>query len=780
MRRRLLSQFLLLLFFCATSLYGQEEFVHKTVQLLEQYNSTFPVEKIYLHLDKPYYAAGEYMYFRAYLTNGELDQYETGSNIIYVELSDADKRLIRRVLLYSDKKEFDGQIQLPDSLPSANYHLRAYTNWMRNAGEGFFYHRDIYIGNTDSNPNIPKETIDFEVAFFPEGGRLLQGVANKVAFKALGSDGFGKDVSGQLKDQNGNIVAHFGSSHLGMGRFIFIPEKGMVYTAEVDVSGMKKTYSLPPSETGMTLSAQQSVDSVYITILSTRSQPEEITLMAQSRHGVICAFDGLHRGNERTISLSKNRFATGIVQFMLFTQGNPISERLVFIDRDQDLNIQLIPDKAKYNDREKIRLQVIVKDRSGNPISGHFSLAVTDDKVVIPSVSDENIKGTLLLDSDLKGYIERPGWYFAGGEHERKEALDILLCTQGWSRFSWNEVTESPSAPVYLPESEFVITGRVQDMMGKPVKDGEVILFSNTNYMGVAKADKEGRFGFFNVSNPDSAGFILQGRTKSNKRAFLGVKIDPVDNKAPLTAIPLTRSEKTATSTYLEQASHQKDFERNMWTVDLPEEEVKVTGVIEQEPNRSKKNDNLKAKNKKNKKEEDTNRKRSYYSLLSLNDAPMLYVIDGIKIVPDKDFIDALNNAPARQIESYEILRGAEASAYGDQGKDGVLIVKTRTPITVNNDLERPVPGLIKYEPEGYCVRKEFYMPSYDRPEVRQNPTPDRRTTILWDPVIPIDENGRAIIEFYAADDATTYTYVLEGISHHGSLGIGTYHSTQK
>lgn len=773
MIRRLYNLFLVFVI-CATSLSAQEAFVHKTVQLLEEYNATFPVEKIYLHLDKPYYAAGEYIYFRAYLTDGELDQYETRSNIIYVELSDANKQIVQRVLLYSDKKEFDGQIQLPASLPSANYHLRAYTHWMRNAGEAFFYHRDLYIGNAASHSVRSEETADYDVAFFPEGGRLLGGLMNKVAFKALGSDGFGKDVSGVLKDNNGQVVTPFAGSHLGMGRFGFVPEKDMTYTAEVEVNGIRKTYSLPAVETGMTLSARQSVDSLYITILSTRSQPEEITLMAQSRHGVICAFDGLHRGMEQTISLSKERFATGIVQFTLFAQGHPISERLVFIERNQDLTIQLLPDKVRYGDREKVRLQILVKDALGAPVGGHFSLAVTDDKVVSPSVNEENIKGTLLLDSDLKGYIERPGWYFAGHEHERKEALDILLCTQGWNRFSWHEVDDTPSTPAYAPESEFTITGQVRDMTGRAVKDGEVILFSNANYMAIAKADKQGRFGFAGINNPDTAAFILQGRTQSNKRAFLGVKIDSVDNKAPLTVTPLTQS-KTLTSTYLEQAVLQKEFEKGLWTIDLPEEELQTAGMIDEESNRAFTGTHRNKPGKKQKKQTsaDASQRKRSYSLLSLTEAPMLYVIDGVEIVPDKDFIEALNNAPARQIESIEVLRGKEAAAYGERGVDGVLILKTRTPVAINDDQGRPVPGIIKYEPEGYCVRKEFYIPPYNRPEVRQSPVRDRRTTILWDPVIPIDEEGKAVIEFYTADDVTTYSYVLEGISHQGSLGIG-------
>ena len=179
-----------LIFLNAGILFAQESPVRNTINAFQDYTEIHPVEKIYLHLDKPYYAAGEYMYFRVYLTDIHLNQAKVESRKIYVELSDAEKKMIRRVLLYSEENEFAGQILLPDSLPAANYHLRSYTNWMRNAGEDYFYHHDIYIGNTATQKQeAPLQDFDYQVSFFPEGGRLLAGFSNKIAFKALGNDG---------------------------------------------------------------------------------------------------------------------------------------------------------------------------------------------------------------------------------------------------------------------------------------------------------------------------------------------------------------------------------------------------------------------------------------------------------------------------------------------------------------------------------------------------------------------------------------------------------------
>lgn len=150
-------------FLIPTFLFAQK--AEQIISLYKKYNFSHPVEKIYVQIDKPYYAAGEFIYMRAYLTNAQLDT-NTVSRIIYVEISDVEKRLVNRTLLYSDKNEFTGQIHLPDSLPSANYHLRAYTNWMRNAGEDYFSHRDIYIGNDSAKTVVSKREFDYQVSFF--------------------------------------------------------------------------------------------------------------------------------------------------------------------------------------------------------------------------------------------------------------------------------------------------------------------------------------------------------------------------------------------------------------------------------------------------------------------------------------------------------------------------------------------------------------------------------------------------------------------------------------
>ena len=157
-----------------------------------------------------------------------------------------------------------GDLDIADSLAAGTYVLRAYTSWMRNAGEEFIYSRRLSIwpasplgppDNPVSNAsaanaaakakNAPSGRPD--VQFFPEGGYLVEGLPGVVACKATDASGRGLSVRGQvLNAQNAVVVATFSSRHAGMGRFSFVPGAGQRYHAHFTLpDGTTADYPLP-------------------------------------------------------------------------------------------------------------------------------------------------------------------------------------------------------------------------------------------------------------------------------------------------------------------------------------------------------------------------------------------------------------------------------------------------------------------------------------------------------------------------------------------------------
>lgn len=121
------------------------------IKKLEEFTKKYPQEKVHLHLDKPYYAIGDDIWFKAYTLDSRTSAPTTLSKILYVELFDEKDSLRRQLKLAMQNGITWGNIKLPDTLSEGNYRIRAYTQFMRNVGPDFFFDKTIKIGNSSAN-----------------------------------------------------------------------------------------------------------------------------------------------------------------------------------------------------------------------------------------------------------------------------------------------------------------------------------------------------------------------------------------------------------------------------------------------------------------------------------------------------------------------------------------------------------------------------------------------------------------------------------------------------
>src|SRR5215217_6051947 len=120
---------------------------------LEIYNEKYPQEKVHLHLDKPYYAIGDDIWFKAYVTNAQTSRLSDISSALYVELINEKDSIKKQIKLPMVSGVTWGDFKLPDSLTEGNYHMRNNTPFMQNAGTEFFNEKKI------KNSNIRKKNV---------------------------------------------------------------------------------------------------------------------------------------------------------------------------------------------------------------------------------------------------------------------------------------------------------------------------------------------------------------------------------------------------------------------------------------------------------------------------------------------------------------------------------------------------------------------------------------------------------------------------------------------
>ncbi|MBX2871423.1 MAG: hypothetical protein KTR30_04970 [Saprospiraceae bacterium] len=304
-------------------------------------------------------------------------------------------------------------------------------------------------GQTESiSRSIPISNKNIQIDFLPEGGALLAGFTNKVAFKALQDSGLPADVEGYIVNAQGERVCTFSSYHQGMGAFELIPQLDQNYQAIIThPTGTVGPHFLPKvMQKGIGGSVEQREDGLQVTIQSQTADSAHIIVQVQGQ--VFYQHTLQLEENSTTLFLPTKEWPMGIAQVNIFDKwGRPHFERLAFVNYGRELQVEIQTDKQKYQPRELVQMKVKVKDDAGQPVRGEFTLAVVDDNLLtFADDKQDNILSHFLMSSELKGKVYEPNFYFNPEEPKAQKALDYVLMTHGWRGFVWQELLETPIA----------------------------------------------------------------------------------------------------------------------------------------------------------------------------------------------------------------------------------------------------------------------------------------------------------------------------------------------
>ncbi len=149
------------------------------------------------------------------------------------------------------------------------------------------------------------------------------------------------------------------------------------------------------------------------------------------------------------------------------------------------------------------------------PAEGTFSVTVVDETTV---PFDENAETTilshLLLTSDLRGYVEKPNYYFNHPDDKTYTDLDVLMLTQGYRRFSYKNIIADKNPPIsFLPEGGIEISGTLRTNTGLPLAKGNIrLIIPDKNFSTQTITDMSGNFRFSNIMVSDSSRVTVNAR----------------------------------------------------------------------------------------------------------------------------------------------------------------------------------------------------------------------------------------------------------------------------
>jgi len=869
-----------------------------------KFANDMPVEKLYMHFDKPYYAIGDTIWFKAYLT---MDQHVPSnlSKIINVDFITENDSVATTLKLPVNNSTAAGSIVLsPNGYKQGNYRIRAYTNWMFNFKDDYFFHKNILVGDaiqkqlsthitfsdipndkgqkvnarisfkdedgkpyadkkitwkvnlgyetvgkgkaqTDANgfttitiPDYKKGTLKDallntalevnsarqisssfklgsaypgnDIQFFPEGGQLLEGIPTKVAFKAIKSNGLGTEVKGTVTDNSGTTVGEFTSQHLGMGTVIVTPEAGKTYKANVTFAdGSKSTYNLPSVvSSGMTIKLTPSLDStinfrIYTSNSFLQSNQNKTFYIIAQAAGIVNYAAKLRLAAQVTsVSIPTSKLSSGILQISILTaSGEPVTERLSFVYHPEEIALKVKTDKQVYSPKQKVSTTLTAL-KGTQPLEGNFSVSVIDEtRVPVDESTETTILSNLLLSSDLKGYIEKPNYYFTSFDEKKLSDLDLLLLTQGYRTYTYKDLLSNNVPKVrFLPEQGISISGILRYNNGMPVSKGNIRLIIPDKSFGVrAVTSADGRFRFDNIAFTDSSKITISAVNNVNSKNMV-ITMDGAPYPAisvNLNAPDEVENIDSTLNTYLQHSKREHFDGRLLREVVV---KAKVTekksshsdyttfSGLSMMPNSQINSDRFKGCNNflqclQGSAMGLTFVNNEFYISRDYNAGKQVPVQIYVRDMPvDVNFLNSINPL---EVESVEIFYNDGVSGINRRTQtNGVVVVNMReikgTKMSISQLKELfPDRNTLTYKPQGYAKVKQFYVPKYNVNTSTLNKT-DLRTTVYWNPTVITDKAGNASFEFFNSDNKGTFKAVIEGIDKDGRLGRAVYRYTVK
>ncbi len=554
-------------------------------------------------------------------------------------------------------------------------------------------------------------------------------------------------------------------------------------------------------------------DGIHFEIFQKKNDPvfEAAYIIGQMQHQPVFKQSFKKTGNSLTGLINTSQLPSGILHITVFNKnGMPLAERLSFVNNKASLReAQFITDTLDLSARSKNHFSIVFKDS----VTGSFSVSISDPTFSSLQTREENIFSGLLLTSDLRGYVHNPAYYFSADNDSVKYALDLLMMTNGWRRFKWQQLLNDSMPSGQYNDPNFVTLSGQLNFQGtkKPYANKDMLMYvvadDSSSTMHMMKTDANGRY------HVDSLVFfgkakVLFSDAKEKKSNLVSV-YPATDSLNRSFSLPLKDEE------LLLQTMFRKSNENI--TKKLTDEYrtlIKANGTTLSEV--------VLTSNKKTPveilNEKYTSTLFSWYALRTFDlvnsDDAVTYEnmfdylksrVPGLQIV-EPNFVDGITTADPKKDETVHRLFFRQTHIISDLGPIEMTVyldeVESSTPviaaipanriafIKVFSNFVGAVGGgsggaLAIYTKKiedivttrsdliitnGFSVIKEFYSPDYAVPK-KEHSSSDQRITLYWKPDVFVNgKNVTVPVSFYNNDRSSSFKIVVEGMTTDGKM----------
>jgi hypothetical protein len=792
-----------------------------------KFRNDYPQEKVFLQTNKSHYLSGETIWIKAWVTSDGLPSFL--SRILYIDIVDLTGKVILKKMFHLDNASSTAaDFDIPPNLTSGNYSINAYTLWMKNFPD-FIFSKSIYIYQSDyvdKSKNQVKSS-KLQLYFFPEGGDLILGIKNRIAFKAVNENNLPTDVKGYITDGSGKKIIDFTSEHDGLGKFDIEITSNQNYTANIENgNGSNFQFKLPTiKDEGINIRVENNNPNKLFILLNrsliNKDKYNIVRVVAQINNQIVSNSILNFEEGLTTVPISKKNLPPGILQITVFNATDyPLAERLTFIENYKIIQPKITIDTFNSKARQKNKFSFNL-DSVRLP---NLSTLITNASIDNPRNYDNTIASSLLLTSDIRGYISKPGYYFKDKLPTTLKHLDLLLMTNGWRRFDWKKIISNVFDTLHYPvESAITIRGVLKKSdRNEIVGDGHVSFAirgeDSTSILADAKVTDKGEFLLNDINFKKSASIAYQGTNNKKTGIIVDVDllpsyIDSLKKSRNISIVNLDTIQLAGSSNSLGNYLNNKVFSTDTMSVNG----IKYLGNVSVKGIRKKISveDSLNieyaspifqlgksiALNENNYYTTiwqllqqsvpgidvsgnpynpivkfsrysgldaiSENNSSSFISASGSSDqdfGTMLYEKNGIAYFLNEINVsmDVISSINISDIALIKILK-TEAAALGAYG--GAIAIYTNKGAVVRNKVYDK--GFSKVTREGYAIVKTFFSPDYS---MGYNNTPDDRITLHWNPNAKPSKDGKYKISFFNSDSCSKFKLIIQGLDADGKL----------
>ncbi len=442
-----------------------------------------PRETLYLHVNKSIYITGEEIWFKGYAYDRQNNLPSLNTTNFEIEIFDEQGNEVYDGVFMGNNGSFQGNILVDNSWSSGTYFIRAATHWMHNFIEDETYTQKIQIIKDELPAQTSRKIENYDFQLLPEGGHIVANTFNTIGFKLINDQGYGVAFDqGVVQDELGNEVTTFSSNTLGLGKFNITPVPGKQYRALIQLKNGDEVEAEFPKihDKGVSLSINNLMEDEVVMQFNTNEAT--IKELVFSDYMVLIRKNHLSKKMKiyfkskelkKTISIPRSDLYAGINTITLFKENTPVLERLIFNPVETTEDEITILRNTTSSDSVSIAVQAPNKT-----IAYDLSVSVLPSETKAYAHQD-NIRSAMLLQPYLKGYIENAKHYFTNIDRDKIYDLDLLLISQGWSKFTWEHIFKHTPEVRYNFNQGFKITGKIQNK--KKIKVDKVYFYPSIN-----------------------------------------------------------------------------------------------------------------------------------------------------------------------------------------------------------------------------------------------------------------------------------------------------------